>query len=38
MLDSVLEKNRAYLQNTDSAVFNALVGEEKRQRYTKHLN
>ncbi|PPR79486.1 MAG: Serine hydroxymethyltransferase [Alphaproteobacteria bacterium MarineAlpha2_Bin1] len=33
MLDSVLEKNRAYLQNTDSAVFNALVGEEKRQRY-----
>ena len=33
MLDSVLEKNRSYLQNTDPEVFNALVGEEKRQRF-----
>ncbi|MAR78916.1 MAG: serine hydroxymethyltransferase [Rhodospirillaceae bacterium] len=32
MLDSVLEKNRSYLQNTDSEVYDALIGEEKRQK------
>ncbi len=32
MLDSILEKNRSYLQNTDSKVFDALLGEENRQK------
>ncbi len=32
MLENVYEKNRSYLQNTDSEVFDALIGEEKRQR------
>ena len=33
MLENVYEKNRSYLQNTDSEVFDALIGEEKRQRF-----